>query len=435
MLNAKSSMPSIRKRLTVLLLISILLASSFASMTVFYFAYQEAQEFQDDTLRQIGLLNAQNTGVLHKKVGTDHEYALEVWQLNSHALPIWLNSKLTPGFHEIQNGETRYRLWVSDLQAQPRLVVAQPTAERDELALNSALRTLFPMLLLLPITLGVFIWGLNRELRSVEKLSNQIDQQLSHQVPEALPELDIPQELSHFISAINRLLARLHQAFIQQKRFTADAAHELRTPLAALSLQVQNLEHAKTVPEMHERLVPLKAGVNRSIRLTEQLLDINRMQSVALIKRPLPLAPLLRDCIGLHFPAADEKSIELSLEVDEALSVETHLEALSLIVCNALDNAIKYSASNTHISITATQDGPCWEIKIEDQGPGINEQQLQNVFEAFTRATETEVSGTGLGMAIAKSAAEQIGGKIFLMNAPSNSGLIFLYQQTINPKG
>ena len=336
-----ASNPSIRRRLLGLLIVGIVIASSLASITVFYLAYQEAQEFQDDTLRQIGLLKISHSTPSPQTSNIDSEYSIKIWQLNQENLPKGLDQYMSSGFQNFANAGIQYRLWVSPTDQYPRLAIAQPTSERNELAIHSALRTLFPMLLLIPLVLGLFIWGLNREMASLKNMATTIDQQLTQTIPESLPNQAIPPELSPFVLAINRLLARLHQALMQQKRFTADAAHELRTPLTALYLQTQNLEQATTLDDMKQRLKPLKLGVERSIRLAEQLLDIHRIQNVLLTKTPTLLAPLLRETLGHYFSLADAKGIELDLTLDENITVNTHSTALNLIVGNALDNAIK----------------------------------------------------------------------------------------------
>ncbi len=421
---------SIRKRLTWLLLITISLASLISFITVFYFSYQEAQEFQDETLHQIGLLQTLPTSSVHAKNNHDEqEYQLEIILLNSPNRPTWLNPNLSAGFHELMGDKELFRVWVSNNNPKQRLAVIQPTSERDEIAFHSALRTLLPMLLLLPLVLFVFLWSLRRELASIETLAHKVDNLLIDNIPESLPSENIPHELSAFIAAINRLLGRLHNAFMQQKRFTADAAHELRTPLAALSLQIQNVEQAETLAEMQQRLIPLKAGVKRSVRLAEQLLDINRMQSAPIAKHGFSLNRFLNELLALYIESAEAKSIDLGLEIHQEITLNSNPEALMLILGNALDNAIKYTPENGCITLKANCQAEEIHIEIEDNGPGLVTSELQQVFEPFVRATESAVAGNGLGLAIALSAAEQLGATIVLQTAPTGSGLIFKFQQ------
>lgn len=413
---------SIKKRLLRYLLLTLLVGGVLASGLSFYFAYQEAEEFQDDTLKQVGLLHLTHIDE-EQPLANDKEYKLKLNLLTARNLPDWLSPDLKNGFHELSDDQQVLRVWVGETANHQRIAISQPTSERDEIALNSALRTLVPLLLLLPLMGGLIWWGIGRELASVEQLSNHIDT-LIDSIPQTLPDHQVPDELQHFILAINRLLSRLHQLFIRQQRFSADAAHELRTPLAALSLQVQNLEQANTLETMHQRLFPLKAGIRRSQRLAEQLLDMNRSQVQAYQKHCFALQPFLLELLSLYWDKAEAKSQQLVLAGQE-IQIASHPEALMLILGNALDNAIKYSPVDSHIDLRVQVIDQDVVITLEDTGQGLDTQALQHIFEPFVRANDTSVMGNGLGLAIAKAAAEQLHAKVSLDNKPNDTGLVF----------
>jgi len=414
---------SIKTRLLMYLLLSLFVTGVPAFALSFYFTYQELEEFQDANLEEVAKLYINNN--LASQHYEEHEdYQLSVFALNSKNLPSWLPANLSNGFHTLKdNDDETLRIWVGQNQQFEKIAVVQPTSERNELALDSALQVLIPLIVLFPLT-GVLIWFiLGNALKSIKRLAEQVDN-LVDEVPKSLPKQDVPTELQGFIYAINRLLARLHLLFVRQQRFSADAAHELRTPLAALSLQVQNLEQASSLDEMKKRLQPLRLGIERSQRLTEQLLDMNRSQVQQYAKTPLPLNTLLLELLSLYWPKAEQKNMQLILEGQDIV-LNTHSEALLLILGNALDNAINYAPDKTDIVIRVINQNKHVLIEIEDQGKLNQSQSSEKIFEPFVRATQTHVVGNGLGLSIAKAAASQLQAQITLQNKPHNLGVVF----------
>jgi len=414
---------SIKTRLLMYLLLSLFVTGVPAFGLSFYFTYQELEEFQDSTLEQVAKLYINNN--LAKQHYQKHEdYQLSVFSLNSKDLPSWLPATLTNGFHTLNdNDDETLRIWVGQNKQHQKIAVVQPTSERNELALDSALQVLIPLIVMFPLT-GILIWFIfGNALKSIKILAEQVDG-LVDEVPKSLPNQDVPNELQGFIYAINRLLTRLHSLFVRQQRFSADAAHELRTPLSALSLQVQNLEQASTLEEMKKRLQPLKLGIERSQRLTEQLLDMNRSQVQQYQKTPLSLNGILLELLSLYWPKAEQKSMQLILEGQD-IKLNTHPEALLLILGNALDNAINYAPENTDIIIRVINQTQHVLLEIENQTEGRQKLSAEKVFEPFVRATETNVVGNGLGLSIAKAAAEQLQAQIALKNKSQNSGVVF----------
>lgn len=418
---------SIKNRLLYYLLLTMLVGILPAFGLSFYFAYQEAEEFQDDTLKQVAKLHMSgltNTESTHP----DNEYKLSVFRLSDDKLPHWLTPELAIGFHTLTHDDQTIRLWVGENSEHQRFAIIQPTSERDEIALDSALRTLVPLLILLPL-MGAIIWlGIKRELQSVERLALKIDA-LVDGIPQALPDQTVPKELQGFMLAINHLLTRLHLLFMRQQRFIADAAHELRTPLAALSLQVQNLERATTLIEFKARIQPLKSGVERSQRLAEQLLDLNRSQVQPYTKHTLKIQPFIFELLSLYWPAAEAKKQQLILNADDIILC-SHAEALMLILGNALDNAIKYAPEHSNITLRVViKDN---DILIEVENQGSIQRPIEQVFEPFVRATDSDTLGNGLGLSIAKAAATQLQATISLDNTSHNERVVFTLK---HPKG
>jgi two-component system OmpR family sensor kinase len=413
---------SLRKRLLIYLLIAMLVSGLAALATAFYFNNQDAKEFQDKTLSQIGQLSLTHK-VIPNSQTQDSEYRITLYVLSENQSPQWLSSNLKPGFYTLSDGEQNLRVWIGETKTQ-KIAVTQPTSEQVEIVYDSTLRTLIPLLILLPL-MGLVVWlGVTRSLKSVETLAQHIDG-VVEEVPEHLPAQNIPIELQGFISAINSLLRRLQAIFIRQQRFIADAAHELRTPLTALSLQVQNLSQAKTLAEVQKRLVPLQKGVERGKRLTEQLLDLNRSQVQNYAKSPIDLHTFMLELLSLYWPAAEKKSQELILECPETLTLNSNSQALTLILGNGLDNAIKYSPEHSEITLRVVEYDNSIAIQIEDQGTKLSSSQIAQVFEPFVRLDESQIIGNGLGLAIAQSTAKQLGALLSLENNTCGIGLVF----------
>ena len=193
------------------------------------------------------------------------------------------------------------------------MVVAQLTAMRDEIAINSALQTLIPLLLLLPLLVWLIVRVVRGELAPIARMAKGLDEQPADR-PQAIAGDDLPDEITPFVHAINRLLARVNLLIGQQRRFVADAAHELRSPLTALSLQAQNLMHAGSLDAVRERVVPLQDGIERARHLTEQLLSLARTQASVAEESMIDVSEMARELIAERLPLAEAKGIDLGLE-------------------------------------------------------------------------------------------------------------------------
>ena len=236
---------SLQRHLSLVLGGAILLSGLVAAIASFSLAYSEAKELQDDILRQISTLSLADATrslsvsqqqELANSALDDPESRVIIYHLPMDAQPVWLTRGLTPGLHTLDAGAERLRVFVRDGQAGKRTVVSQPTDARDEIAINSALRTLIPLLLLLPILVWLIVRIVRSELAPINQLSRRLDEQ-SADNPRPLADDNLPLEITPFVTAINRLLDRVNHLMGQQRRFITDAAHELRSPLTALSLQ------------------------------------------------------------------------------------------------------------------------------------------------------------------------------------------------------
>lgn len=428
---------SLQRHLTLVLGGAVLLAGLVATIASFYFAYSEAKELQDDMLHQIAILSvggSNNTAAsvlqlqaLNTDAISDQESRVTVIHLPADTRPSWLDKDIPSGFHTLDNNFEQLRLFVRDGKSGERTVVYQTTDARDEIAIDSALRTLVPLLLLLPILGGLIVRIVRSELAPISVLAKNLDEQ-SADSPVPLASESLPLEIIPFVDAINRLLARVHHLMGQQRRFIADAAHELRSPLTALSVQAQNLQQAATLQAMHERAIPLQAGIERARQLTEQLLDLARTQAGTSNETDVNISMLARELIAEFLPFAESKHIDLGLEEITPLSLHASPEALRLILKNALENALKYTPVGGEVTLRLLSDNDEAIIEVVDNGPGIPVAEREHVFDAFYRMTDTRSEGSGLGLAIVREAAIRTGGTVSLHERLDASGLIFRYR-------
>lgn len=431
---------SLQWHLSRTLALVIVLAGLVAGAASFFFAYEEAQEFQDDTLQQIAalanvdrLLWSETTATLENK-NSDPEARVMVLRLPADGGPevAWLPADLQPGFHTLDSSQGRWRVFARQAKSGVRVVAAQATEGRDEIAIDSAFRTLVPLVLLLPLLVWLIVRIVRTELAPVRRLVQTLDDQPVER-PAALPDTGLPEEITPFVRAINRLLERVNRLMGEQRRFIVDAAHELRSPLTALSLQAQNLEKADTTATMRERITPLREGIERMRRLTEQLLNLARSQAGNIEKTPVKISEMARELIAEYLPQAEARGIDLGLEDTGNIVLATEAQTLRRVLKNALENALRYTPSHGEVTLRVYTEGADVVIEIIDSGPGIPTTERERVFAAFYRFNGAGSEGSGLGLSIARDAATRLGGTVSLHDPRAGPGLVFRYRQRCVP--
>ncbi|MHB1590804.1 MAG: sensor histidine kinase [Sulfuricella sp.] len=431
---------SLQQRLSVWLSVAIVIIGLMAGGVSFWLAFNEAQEFQDDSLRQIATLvdgdrlpsdGQRSVGA----VDNDPEARIIVQRLSaSRALAparLTLPADMMAGFHTLDIGGAQWRVYVRTLKSGKRIAVAQATQIRGEAARDSALRTLLPLIALIPL-LAFFSRRLVRaSLAPVRALAEVADAQ-SEDRPAALPTAQVPDEIAPFVQSINRLLERINRLMGQQRRFIADAAHELRTPLTALSLQAQNLERADSLAACKERLLPLKTGLERSRHLLDQLLSLARQQAGTDNRQQVDLADIAQTVIEELFPLAEMKRIDLGLEQQGPILIDAEVSAIHALLRNAVDNALRYTPEGGEITIRVHSSEDEGIVEVIDNGPGIPKQERERVFDAFYRVPGSSEDGSGLGLAIVRNIADRMGGRVALEDRLDGPGLVFIYRQGLS---
>jgi signal transduction histidine kinase len=311
-----------------------------------------------------------------------------------------------------------YSLWTGDGVIQ----VAQPWRVREQLASEAALRVFAPLLLLLLTMAAAVVWIVSRGLMPLRRMATEVQSRDAHSLA-PLAAGGLPAEAAPLVEELNRLLARLSEAFAKQRAFVADAAHELRSPLTALSLQLQLLDRAPDEAARSEARAKLGAAVERAVHLATQLLTLARHEpeSAPVQLRPVALESAVREAISDVHPFAAARGIELSLEAVGAAQVLGDPDALRVLVRNLVDNAVRYSSEGgtvrVRVGTVAGESQKPVALTVEDNGPGIPASERERAFDRFFRSPAAAEGGTGLGLAIVKAVAERHGARVTLEDA------------------
>lgn len=419
---------SVQLRLSVALSLTIVLVAVAASAFVFVSALDEAHELQDDTLRQVAMLYDRQHMTLHYPEGPalegdDEESRVIIQHLadgsqalanGDETLPLPLPATLVDGLATVNVGGEAFRVLVHSTSRGERIAVAQEVGARDKDARESAWRSLLPFLILFPVLLLV-VGDLVRKLfRPIASLAAEIDRR-GEQLLHPIDEQHLPAEVRPFVVAINRLLTRVAQAMDGQRRFVADAAHELRSPMTALSLQAERLAACSLQVSARERLLPLCQGIERSRQLIDQLLSLAAAQ--AAVPRPqarIGVHAVYRRVLEDLLPLAEQKHLDIGVEGSADVQLLINPMDLFTLIKNLVDNAIRYTPAGGTIDLclAQTDTGVCLQVK--DSGPGISVEEHDRVFDPFYRTLGSGETGSGLGLSIVRAIAERVGARVAL---------------------
>jgi two-component system OmpR family sensor kinase len=430
-------MNSVRARLLVWLLGGVLFVGAVGGWFVYRNALVEADAFFDYHLRQTALLLSDQPVeyLLSPEIPqttADYDFVVQVWTLDGVRVYLSRPHAVLPvittlGFSTAVTSEGRWRMF--GVQAPTKVIqVAQPMRVRERQAVELALRTLTPFVLLMPM-LVIFIWfAVGHSLEPFKRLTALVESRKVTAL-DPLPAGNLPGEVQPLVGALNDLLGRLGAALERERGFMADAAHELRTPLTALHLQMGTLARATNEAERADAMEKLSAGVQRAIRLVEQLLSLARQEPRAdVARRRLRFDDLAREVVAEMVPLADARKIDLGISASQPAYVLGDPEALRTLVRNLVDNAVRYTPVGGTVDVSVQDsDEPGSShgalLRIVDTGPGIPADERQRVFDRFYRPPGTSPPGSGLGMAIVKAIADAHGATIALNSGPGTQGL------------
>ncbi len=426
---------SLRARLLAWLLGGIALVGLTGGLVVYRNTLRQADAFFDYHLEQMALvLRDQPVEYLWPlsipSRAAAYGFVVQVWTIDgqriylspAHAV---LPNFTTIGFSTVATSEGRWRVY--GVESPTRVIqVGQLMRVRRQQAIQLAMRTLVPFAIAVPL-LGVLVWlAVGHALQPLQRLASSVKSRRVG-VLDALPSAGLPDEVQPLVSALNDLLARLAVALERERAFMADAAHELRTPLAALHLQLGALARAATEGERAEAMGSLSAGVQRSIRLVEQMLSLARQEPRAEPAHTrIALDELSREVVAELVPLADARRIDLGIVEAHPICIRGEREAVATLIRNLVDNAVRYTPEGGRVDVSVMQSAQAPAramLRVADTGPGIAPEGRTRVFDRFYRDPGAQAPGSGLGLAIVKAIADAHGADIALEDGAGGTGL------------
>ncbi len=420
-------MKSIRSRLLVALIILVALISLLAAGVTYRRVLNETSTLFDYQLRQMALslrsqisLAPRIEGELPPAQG-DTDFVVQIWDVfgkrtyvSRPGLPMINQTVL--GYADLTLRGQPWRAY--GLQTADGVIqIAQPAQVREALARAAAERVVIPLILLLPIMIGAVAWIVSRGLLPLRFVAAEVQRRGARTLA-PLGIDNLPREIEPLVNELNRLLERLQRAFSAQRAFISDAAHELRSPLTALRLQLQLLDRAPDEEERVEARTRLGAAVERAIHLVEQLLALARSEPEATIDfERVDLSAAAAEGIKDTHDLALARNIDLGLDAASELYIQGNREALRTLVRNLVDNAVRYTPPGGSVQVRCRATPQEAILEVIDTGSGIAQEDRERVFDRFYRRATTQESGTGLGLAIVKAIAERHGAHIELGEA------------------
>jgi two-component system OmpR family sensor kinase len=418
-------MNSLRGRLLLWLMGAVALIGVVGGYFIYRNALTEAHAFFDYQLRVTALLLRDQAYGFAPRSGLpeevpEYDFVVQVWTLDGNRIYLSQPKALLPtaaplGFATEDTAGGRWRLF-SVLAPGHLIQVAQSFKVREQRAARLALRTLAPFGLLIPALVLMIWWIVGRALEPLR----QVTQSVKSRRPEALAPLPVeglPAEVTPLVAAINELLGRLGKTLDKERAFIADAAHELRSPLTALDLQLQNLTSSADAPARSLAQEQLRSGVARATRLVEQLLSLARQQGEG-TRQPAELAldELARELVVEALQIADRKRIDLGLDAPTRVTVSGEPDSLRALLRNLLDNALRYTPDGGQVDVAVRRESASGQdsavLEVTDSGPGIPEPERARVFDRFYRVPGTVSAGSGIGLAIVKAVADRHGAQV-----------------------
>ena len=426
-------MNSIRRKLLLTLIGAMTAVMLLGAVATYTAAREEANALFDYHLEQIALALRDQTfqGSTEALVGErNFDFVIRVWDRQGVSTYSSRPHRVLPdiaklGYATEETSEGAWRVFALQHLGQT-ITVAQPMQVRSGLAAASALRTLIPFAILLPLFALLIWWVVIRELRPLSELARSV----AARTPDALhPFLEngVPEEVRPLVHSLNDLLSRLEAALLAQRGFIADAAHELRTPLTALQLQTQLVERATSEAQRAAALSDLKQGLARSMHTVHQLLTLARQEPGA-AEQPLAmvsLTDLVRQAVADYATLAAGKNIDLGVTAtDPAACVIGDGDALNTLLANLLGNALRFTPAGGRIDVCCGVAATRPYLEVVDSGPGIPLAERERVFDRFYRYGGEDSPGSGLGLAIVKTIAARHGATIRLDDAPAGGLLV-----------
>lgn len=425
---------SIRTRLLLSLLPLFLLAEAVIGTITYRYVLEESHALFDYHLQQMALSLRDQGAVPPPPVPPEEreqfDFVVQIWSADGSKVYLSqtrskarLPDRATLGFADVVTEGERWRVY-STLARGRVIQVGQPHQVRERIAAAAALRSLTPLVIFAPIVALAIWWLVGLALKPVLRVASELRSRDAQRL-DPISDDELPAEIEPMIRQLNGLLDRLRSAFAAQRAFVADAAHELRTPIAALKLQTGLLGRAGDEAGRADALRELNAGVDRSAHLVDQLLALARNEPGA---RPAAgrdaasadtdLAATARDAIAGLRTLAQARGSTVALTAPQSLPIHADPDAMQALVRNLVDNALRHSPPGSRVEVEVAQQGDEARLIVDDSGSGIPEADRDRVFDRFHRRNTANEPGSGLGLAIVKAIVDRHDGRIELVDSP-----------------
>ena len=428
---------SIRQRLLLFITVSTLGLTLLISGLALLSAYEEIEEVYDAQLAHSAKILLQLT---EKEIGESSNIEIELGTErpdiahhyeNKLTFRIWKDDILStqsiqaeqfgsftaaPGYsNENINGDSWRFFVLIDPISNITIEVAEQLEIRQELILKILASFWLPLFLFVPLLILIIWWVIGIALKPVLLLSDEINLREPNDFSPINEKLT-PTEIRSLIHSMNSMLTRIQSSFTREKQFTDNAAHELRTPLAAMKVQTQVLiKKSAHLPEFEEGLNDLHLSIDRATQMIEQLLELARLQSGISDMQLVDLYQVLTETVQEISPLAARCNIHIQLPEKAPYRINGNYHALTIMLKNVIENAIKFSPAGANITITFRQNEHDIVLSVTDAGPGISEKDKSKIFERFYRVKKSsQYSGSGLGLSIVKWVSDMHQGDIRL---------------------
>ncbi len=435
-------MYSIKRFLLIYITLAILVIYALISYASYWVSKEELNELYDANLQQVASAiaaqhlaiedvthlygnNQVGTGI---KIKSEEELYVRVLAKNGEVLYVSHPEVKVPNLSVTGLSTQRYqnnqwRFFAVKVN-QEIIQVAQSLKLRKKTIKDTAINLMLSQLLFIPVLVILIFCAIRKALSPLVMLTTEIQHRESLDL-KPFQDDKVPTEIKPLVRSLNIFMAKVSDMVGVLKRFTSDAAHELRTPITALKLQLTLVEQASSDTEREVAIQRLKTGINRSEQLVSQLLTLARIEPNSQAKeiQQINMLNLIKECIEGLLPLAHEKSIDLGLNTSEEFLISGVRHEIAILINNIVDNAIRYSPTNGKVDVYLFSDSQNIILEVNDSGVGIATQELERVFERFYRGENKNIDGSGLGLSIVKEIATQHGANIELINL--NPGLSF----------
>lgn len=411
---------SLKTRLLIWISVPVLVAGTLIALMAATFAWNEIVEVYDAQLAHTAkvLLHfaaheaVDNGGAAANEGGSSPDFqhgyerkmAFRIWHrdqlvLQSAASRNFGDVRAPPGYSDRSINGKPWRFFVFvDTDRDLRVEVSERYAIRYELIGQLLISLMVPAALFVPAIFAIVWFGVRRSLMPLVRLSRAVDDRRPDDLL-PIPYDNAPREVLPLVQAINRLFVRISESFQREREFTDHAAHELRTPLAAMKTQAQVLmKKAAGMPDCADGLENLNASIDRATHLVEQLLSLARLQNESLPFARVNLSSCARAVIRDIAPLAAARNQKLTSLIPDDICVQGHEVSLSILIRNVLENAVKYTPDGGAVDVRLAAGG---DLRIADTGPGLSDADKARAFKRFTRLDKTGQPGSGLGLSIA----------------------------------